>query len=70
MKNFWVIKVYDAYENWYDNAFIENSYDAIRVARFYRDSLGYRVQLWYDDKDLSSMLDSVHFVRVSSEGEG
>lgn len=53
-----VIKVLDQNNNWYDNAFIENSFDAIQVANFYRNQLGYSVQLWQDEKDVSFLLNS------------
>lgn len=52
------IKVLDANGNWYDNAFIENDNDAFLVARFYRDVLGYSVQVWKHDKDITAMLDT------------
>lgn len=40
------------------NAFIENDNDAFLVARFYRNVLGYSVQVWKHDKDITAMLDT------------
>lgn len=57
-KNYVIIKVLDANGNWYDNAFIENDNDAFLVARFYRNVLGYSVQVWKHDKDITAMLDT------------
>lgn len=56
--NMTIIKVLDVNGNWYDNAFIENDYDALMVARFYRNVLGYSVQVWKHDKDITAMLDT------------
>lgn len=61
---YYVIKVLDVNGNWYNNAFIENDYDALQVARFYRDVLGYSVQIWKEDKDITSLLDSGKIVVV------
>lgn len=57
-KYYVIIKVLDANGNWYDNAFIENDNDAFMVARFYRNALGYSVQVWKHDKDITAMLDT------------
>lgn len=57
-KYYVIIKVLDANGNWYDNAFIENDNDAFLVARFYRNVLGYSVQVWKHDKDITAMLDT------------
>lgn len=57
-KYYVIIKVLDANGNWYDNAFIENDNDAFLVARFYRNVLGYSVQIWKHDKDITAMLDT------------
>lgn len=57
-KNYVIIKVLDVNGNWYDNAFIENDNDAFLVARFYRNVLGYSVQVWKHDKDITAMLDT------------
>ena len=59
-----IIKVLDAQGNYYDNAFVENDFDAMQIAMFYRDVLGYTVQVWKNDKDITVMLDSVKFVSV------
>lgn len=56
--NMTIIKVLDVNGNWYDNAYIENDFDAFHVARFYRDVLGYSVQVWKHDKDFTAMLDA------------
>lgn len=56
-KDYVIIKVLDVNGNWYNNAFIENDYDALLVAKYYRDVLGYSVQLWKRDKDITTMLD-------------
>ena len=58
MENYVIIKVLDVNGNWYDNAFIENDNDAFLVARFYRNVLGYSVQVWKHDKDITAMLDT------------
>jgi hypothetical protein len=57
-KYYVIIKVLDANGNWYDNAFIENDNDAFLVAKFYRNVLGYSVQVWKHDKDITAMLDT------------
>lgn len=56
-KSFYTIKVLDLNGNWYDNAYIENDYDALLVAKFYKNTLGCFVQVWKDDKDITAMLD-------------
>lgn len=55
--NYVIIKVLDENGNWYNNAYIENDFDALLVAKYYRDVLGYSVQLWKRDKDITAMLD-------------
>lgn len=62
--NMTIIKVLDENGNWYDNAFIENDFDAFLVARFYRNVLGYSVQVWKHDKDITAMLDAGKMVVV------
>ena len=57
-KHYVIIKVLDVNGNWYDNAFIENDNDAFLVARFYRNVLGYSVQVCKHDKDITAMLDT------------
>lgn len=57
-KYYVTIKVLDENGNWYNNAFIENDNDAFLVARFYRNVLGYSVQVWKHDKDITAMLDT------------
>lgn len=66
-KCFYIIKVLGENGNWYNNAFIENSFDAVQVALFYRNQLGYRVQLWYEEKDVSWMIESAKQVVVKEE---
>lgn len=61
---YYVIKVLDVNGNWYNNSYIENDFDALQVARFYRDVLGYSVQVWKEDKDITSLLDSGKIVVV------
>lgn len=56
--NYSIIKVLDENGNWYNNAFVENDFDALLVARFYRNVLGYSVQVWKHDKDITAMLDT------------
>ena len=63
-KHYVIIKVLDVNGNWYDNAFIENDNDAFLVARFYRNVLGYSVQVWKHDKDITAMLDTEKTVVV------
>ena len=57
-KYYFVIKVLSATGEWYTNALIENSHDAIRVGQLYRDDLGYNVQLWHKEKDVTFLLES------------
>lgn len=54
----YVIKVLDEAGNWYNNAFIENSHDAIAVAKFYKEQLGYTVQLWHKEQDVSFLMNA------------
>ena len=65
-KYFVIIKVKDKVGNWYNNALIENEFDAIQVAKFYRDELGYSVQLWKQEKDITFLLDNSKTVIVKS----
>ena len=65
-KYFVIIKVKDEVGNWYNNALIENEFDAIQVAKFYRDELGYSVQLWKQEKDITFLLDNSKTVIVKS----
>lgn len=55
--NMTIIKVLDEQGNYYNNAFIENDYDALLVAKYYRNVLGYSVQVWKHDEDITAMLD-------------
>lgn len=55
--NMTIIKVLDEQGNYYNNAFVENDFDALLVAKFYRNVLGYSVQVWKHDKDITAMLD-------------
>lgn len=64
-----IIKVLDGFGNWYNNAFIENDFDAIQVAKFYRDQLGYSVQLWKRGEDITPLLDSMTLLRAQEEVE-
>ena len=68
-KSFCTIKVLDQGGNFYDNAFIENDFDAIMIALFYRNVLGYTVQVWQDDRDITARLDIVKLVSVKSKEE-
>lgn len=84
-KSFCTIKVLDQGGNFYDNAFgqllltkvrrflldffIENDFDAIMIALFYRNVLGYTVQVWQDDRDITARLDNVKLVSVKSKEE-
>ena len=56
-KDYVIIKVLDENGNWYNNAYIENDFDALLVAKYYRDVLGYFVQVWKHDEDITAMLD-------------
>ena len=56
-KHYVIIKVLDENGNWYNNAYIENDFDALLVAKYYRDVLGYSVQLWKRNEDITAMLD-------------
>ena len=51
-----IIRVKDRRGLWYNNAYIENEKDAVRVAEYYRDVLGYAVQIWLEDIDVTSQL--------------
>ena len=53
----YVIKVLSESGVWYPNALIENSFDAVAVGRFYREELGYAVQLWHREENVSFLLD-------------
>lgn len=55
--HFFVIKVLDEAGQWYNNALVENSFDAAMVAKMYRDQLGYAVQIWHKEKDVSYLMD-------------
>ena len=57
METYVIIKVLDENGNWYNNAYIENDFDALLVAKYYRDVLGYSVQLWKRDENITAMLD-------------
>lgn len=57
-KHYYIIKVLDQSGNWYNNAYIENGFDAAAVAKFYRDTLKYKVQLWHAEQDVSFLLES------------
>lgn len=65
MDKYYRISVLDEAGNWYDNAFIENTFDAINVANFYRMRFGYQVKL-YDtyNRDITKLLDEVKSMRV------
>ena len=58
------IRVLDRFGNWYTNAWVENDYDAIRICKFYKEQLGYHVQLLIDGKDMTGMIDAAKIVRV------
>lgn len=64
MKNMTIIKVLDQLGNYYNNAFVENDFDALQIALFYRNVLGYTVQVWKGDRDITAMLDNVQLVSV------
>ena len=42
---------------YYTNARIENSHDAVLIAKYYREVLGYDVILFDNDKDISYLID-------------
>ena len=63
-KNFAVIKVLDQAGNWYTNALVENDYDAIRICKFYKEQLGYQVQLLIRGKDMTDLIDAAKIVSV------
>lgn len=64
MENYVKIEVMSQSGNYYDNAFIENDFDAFRVAKFYREELGYIVRVSRNGRDLTSMLDTMQIVKV------
>lgn len=59
-----VIKVLDQAGNWYSNALIENEFDALQVAKFYRDTLGYTVKVMFQGMDMTDFLDKGKFLTV------
>lgn len=63
----YIIKVLDNGGNWYDNAFIENSFDAIQICKFYREMLRYSVKLFRGEKDITPMIDSTKTVLVKTD---
>lgn len=66
MKNEYIIKVLDKMGNWYDNAFVENSFDAVRICQFYKNELGYYVKLFHNEKDITHLIDSSKLVWVKN----
>ena len=56
--HYYVIKVLNLAGEWYTNALVQNSFDAIQVAKLYRDQLGYGVQVWYQGKDVSFLMNA------------
>lgn len=66
MKNDYIIKVLDVSGNWYDNAFVENDYDAIQICKFYKNTLGYQVKLFHNEKDITNLIDSAKCVQVKN----
>lgn len=56
--HYYIIKVLNLAGEWYTNALIQNRFDAIQVAKLYRDQLGYGVQIWYEGKDMSFLLNA------------
>lgn len=59
-----IIKVRDLSGNWYTNAMVASDYDALRICKFYREQLGYHVQLWIGGQDMTSMIDAAKVVKV------
>lgn len=56
--HYYIIKVLNLAGEWYENAFVQNSFDAIQIAKLYRDQLGYGVQIWYKGKDASFLMNA------------
>ena len=70
MENAYKIRVRGQDWKWYDNAEIENPHDAVAVAKFYKESLGYDIRLIDPaGKDITQSLDRVHFVRVKKDDD-
>jgi hypothetical protein len=67
--NMTIIKVLDEQGNYYNNALVENDFDALQIALFYRNVLGYTVQVWKANRDITAMLDNVKLVSVKSKEE-
>lgn len=63
------IMVMDRLGNWYDNAYIENSFDLIDIAKFYKNERGYEVRIYdmQENKDLTPLIDSAKTVYVKNE---
>lgn len=51
------IKVLGADGEWYNNAFVENSFDAIQICKFYKDTLGYSVKLFHCGNEITPFID-------------
>lgn len=56
--HYYIIKVLNLAGEWYTNALIQNRFDAIQVAKLYRDQLGYGVEIWYQGKDVSFLMNA------------
>ncbi len=67
--HFYVLKVLDKRGNWYTNALVENSFDAVHVAKLYRDQLGYTVQIWHKEKNVSFLMNSKDVVVEHPQGD-
>lgn len=70
IEEFWRVDLLDSFGNFYSNAYIENSHDAILVCQFYRNVLGYVVKL-FDCKgaDRSFLIDSAQVYRIEEDND-
>lgn len=70
IEEFWRVDLLDSFGNFYSNAYIDNSHDAILVCQFYRNVLGYVVKL-FDCKgaDRSFLIDSAQVYRIEVDND-
>lgn len=61
--NSWIIRVMNKQGEFYDNAFVENDYDAILICQTYEKE-GYIVKLYHDGRDVSHLFKHMQHGRV------
>lgn len=65
-----IIRVQGEDGEWYNNAYVENSFDAIQIAKFYKNELGYSVKLFHHGKEITSLIDGFKNVAVKTREDG